>query len=69
MRKSKEGQVSRPVGPTCSIPVGGAYFYQLGRSGSYRAAQRGDLVIVNLGSHKRVAVDATERKLLQAGSK
>jgi hypothetical protein len=58
-----------PTSPTLSVPEGGAYFYGLGKNGSYRAAARGDLITINVGRLLRVPVAAMERKLAEAGSK
>ena len=61
-----KGEPQRPV--TMTVPEGGQHFYGYGPSASYRAAKRGDLVVVRLGKKAlRVLVAATERKLEEAG--
>jgi hypothetical protein len=52
---------------TMSIEEAGAYYFGLGRGGSYLAAKRGDLPLIGNGKHKRVSVPAMERRLQEAG--
>ena len=52
---------------TMSVPAAGKLFYGLGRDGSYAAAARGDLIVIQVGRFKRVPVKAQERKIERAG--
>jgi hypothetical protein len=52
---------------TMSIPEAGKHYYNLGRNGSYEAANRGDLITISVGRLRRVVVRAMERKLDRVG--
>lgn len=48
---------------TLSVPEAGKLYYDLGRDGSYEAAKRGDIIVIEVGRRKRVPIKAMERKL------
>ena len=52
---------------TISVPEAGRIYYELGKNGSYAAAERGDIVTIRVGRLLRVPVAAMEQKLRQAG--
>ena len=52
---------------TMSVPEAGRLFYDLGKNGSYAAAQRGEIVTIRVGRLLRVPVAAMERKLEEVG--
>jgi hypothetical protein len=54
---------------TLSIPEAGRRYFDLARDASYRAAKRGELPIIKVGSRFRVPVVALERMLDEARPK
>jgi hypothetical protein len=52
---------------TMSVPAAGKRYYGLGRNGSYAAAKRGDIPVIQVGRLQRVPIAAMERKLAEAG--
>jgi hypothetical protein len=48
---------------TCSVPEAGQLFFGIGRNASYRAAARGDIIVIDVGGLKRVPIAQMERKL------
>ena len=52
---------------TMSVPEAGRLFYDLGKNGSYAAAQRGEIVTIRVGRLLRVPVSVMEEKLKAAG--
>jgi hypothetical protein len=48
---------------TMSIPEAGKKYYGLGRTGSYDAAERGEIPVIRVGRLLRVPVRAMERIL------
>ena len=52
---------------TISVPEAGRVYYELGKNGSYAAAERGDIPTVKVGRLLRVPVEAMEKKLRAAG--
>ena len=54
---------------TLSIPAAGKFAFGLGRNGSYAAANRGELPVIQVGRLKRVPLAALERMLAAAGEK
>lgn len=52
---------------TLSVPEAGKIYYDLGRNGSYEAARRGDIPVIQVGRLKRVSVAVMERKVGVAG--
>ena len=52
---------------TMSVPEAGDIYYELGKNGSYAAAERGDIPTVKVGRLLRVPVEAMEKKLREAG--
>lgn len=48
---------------TLSVPEAGKLYFDLGRDGSYEAAKRGDIIVIEVGRRKRVPIKAMERKL------
>jgi hypothetical protein len=52
---------------TLSVPEAGKRYFGLGRDGSYRAAERGDIPVIRIGRLLRVPVRAMERLLETAG--
>jgi hypothetical protein len=53
----------QPELKTLSIPEAGRRYFDLVRDASYRAAKRGELPIIKVGSRFRVPVVALERML------
>ena len=49
--------------PTIPIPDAGAVFFGLARSGSYEAARKGDIPIIEVGGRKLAVVAAIAAKL------
>jgi hypothetical protein len=45
------------------IPEAGLHYFGLGVNASYKAAQRGDLVVVEIGNRLLVSVPAMEERL------
>jgi hypothetical protein len=62
MKQNTEGDAK-----TLSVPEAGRRYFNLGRNGSYEAAKRGDLPVIEIGSRKRVPVIALERMLAEVG--
>jgi hypothetical protein len=57
---------TRPLPPHfMTIPQAGAHYFALGHNASYKAAERGDLVVVQVGNRLLVSVPAMERRLLE----
>jgi hypothetical protein len=54
---------------TLSVPEAGRRYFNLGRNGSYEAAKRGELPVIEIGARKRVPVIALERMLAEAGQR
>ena len=54
---------------TISVPEAGKRYYGLSRNGSYEAAKRGEILVIQVGRLKRVPVVAMERKMAQAGER
>lgn len=48
---------------TMSVPEAGERYYGLSRNGSYEAAKRGDIPVIQIGRLLRVPVAAMERKV------
>jgi hypothetical protein len=53
---------------TIDVPTAGRMYLGLSRNGSYQAAARGEIPVIQIGRLKRVPVIAMERMLEQAGS-
>jgi hypothetical protein len=51
---------------TLSVPEAGKLYFGLGRDGSYQAAKRGDIPVIQIGRRLRVSVPALERMLEEA---
>ena len=51
---------------TISVPEAGKRYYGLSRNGSYEAAARGEILVIQVGRLKRVPVAAMDRKMEQA---
>jgi hypothetical protein len=54
---------------TLSVPEAGRRYFNLGRNGSYEAAKRGELPVIQIGARKRVPVIALERMLAEPGQR
>jgi hypothetical protein len=52
---------------TISVPEAGKRYFGLSRNGSYDAAARGEIPVIQIGRLKRVPVRLMERMLDQAG--
>ncbi len=52
---------------TMSVPEAGRLFYDLGKNGSYAAAQRGEIITIRVGRLLRVPVAGMEEKLKAVG--
>ena len=52
---------------TLSVPEAGARYFGLSRNGSYAAAARGEIPVIQIGRLKRVPVRALERMLDAVG--
>ena len=52
---------------TISVPEAGKRYYGLSRNGSYEAAKRGEILVIQVGRLQRVPVAAMDRKMEQAG--
>jgi hypothetical protein len=50
-----------------TVPEAGRHYFGLGRNASYAAANRGDLIVVEVGRLKFVPRAAMDRKLAEAG--
>jgi hypothetical protein len=48
---------------TMSVPEAGWIYFGLGRMGSYKAAQNGDLEVMDVGGVKRVITAAMDAKM------
>lgn len=48
---------------TLSVPAAGKTYFNLGRNGSYAAAERGDIPTIRVGRLLRVPVKAMEKLL------
>ncbi|MBT6488538.1 MAG: hypothetical protein HOK97_02145 [Deltaproteobacteria bacterium] len=48
---------------TMTVPEAGAKYYELGRDGSYAAANRGDIPVIQIGRLKRVSVAVMDKKV------
>ena len=46
---------------TLSVPEAGKRYYGLSRNGSYAAAKRGDLPVIEVGKLRRVPIKVLER--------
>jgi hypothetical protein len=62
MKRDTDGDDAK----TLSVPEAGWKYFRLGRNGSYAAAKRGEIPVINIGARLRVPVIALERKLAQA---
>ena len=54
---------------TMSIPEAGWKYFGLSRMGSYAAAQRGDLVVTDVGGLRKVVTAAMDAKMARAVEK
>lgn len=54
---------------TISVPEAGKRYYGLSRNGSYEAAKRGEILVIQVGRLQRVPVAAMDRKMEQAGER
>lgn len=52
---------------TLSVPVAGRRYFDLGRTASYRAANRGEIPVIRIGKVLRVPIVAIEEMLRTAG--
>jgi helix-turn-helix protein len=52
---------------TMTVPEAGRKYFGLSRNGSYDAANRGEIPVIQIGRLKRVPVRALERMLDRAG--
>jgi hypothetical protein len=48
---------------TMTVPEAGKKYYELGRDGSYAAAKRGDIPVIQIGRLKRVSVAVMDKKV------
>jgi hypothetical protein len=53
---------------TLSVPEAGARYFGLSRNGSYAAAARGEIPVIQIGRLKRVPVRSMERLLDRASN-
>jgi excisionase family DNA binding protein len=58
---------SNDIPKTLTVPEAGAKYFGLSRAGSYAAAARGELPVIQIGRLKRVSIAALERMLETAG--
>ena len=64
----KRRKVRAPSEPlTISVPEAGRKYFGLSRTGSYDAADRGDIPTIQVGKLRRVPVRVMERMLDEAG--
>jgi hypothetical protein len=63
--KKKKAHV-RPESLTLSVPEAGRKYYGLSRTGSYDAADRGEIPTIKIGKLRRVPIRAMEQKLDEA---
>ena len=66
-RKKARPQKGEPL--TLSVPEAGRKYFGLSRTGSYDAADRGDIPTIQVGKLRRVPVRAMERLLDEASKR
>ena len=64
-KKARPRKADEPL--TLSVPEAGRKYFGLSRTGSYDAADRGDIPTIQIGKLRRVPVRAMERMLDEAG--